>query len=250
MTTPTTINDITDLLRILRNNPEWLDQVRNVVLTEEILQLPAALAALTQEVREFIVERRAINQEQKRTNDAVFARLDRIRADVVEAKSDIKELKTTVNRVDGVVGQLLGEQAERRVHANIHGFLRSHDHGLEDITILKSINQSLEPKLSNQIAQASRTGLINQDEEEHLQVVDLVVQARPYNSNQVVYYAIEISVVVDETDVRRAAERAEILSRATNTKTVPVTVGVVTIPAATALAETHGVVTITTPQLT
>ena len=285
MTTPTTINDITDLLRILRENPEWLDQVRNVVLTQEILELPATLAALTQEVREFIAEQRAINQEQKRTNDAIFARLDRIEADVAEAKTDIKELKsdmaeakadikelksdmaeaktdikelkttvsslvTTTNRLDSKVGQLLGADAERKVHANIHGFLRRHDRSLHHIGILKSINHSFDEALLEEIAEAFAAGLITEQEEDSVQLLDLIVRARSRGSNQAIYHVIEVSVVVDEHDVQRAVDRADILSRATNTKTVPVTVGGVVIPAAATLAETHGVVTITTTQLT
>ena len=271
MTTPTTINDITDLLRILRDNPEWLDQVRNVVLTQEILELPATLAALTQEVREFIAEQRAINQERKRTNDAIFARLDRIEADVAEAKTDIKELKsdmaeakadikelkttvsslvTTTNRLDSKVGQLLGADAERKVHANIHGFLRRHDRNLHHIGILKIINHSFDEVLLEEIAEAFAAGLITEQEEDSVQLLDLIVRARSRGSNQAIYHAIEVSVVVDEHDVQRAVDRADILSRATNTKTAPVTVGGVIIPAAATLAETHGVVTITTPQLT
>ena len=264
MTTPApTINDITDLLRILRDNPEWLDQVRNVVLTQEILELPAALAALTQEVRDFIAEQRAINQEQKRTNDAIFARLDRIEADVAEAKTDIKELKsdmaeaktdikdlkTTVNRMDGTVGQLLGDQRERQVQANIHGFLRRHDRSIQNVIVLKGASQSCDQNLIKQTAQAVAAGLITEDEEDDLNVVDMVVCAQLNNSDQVVYYAIEISSVVDENDVKRSATRAEILSRVINTQAIPATIGGVTIPAAAALAAAQNVFTITTPQL-
>ena len=50
MTTPITINDISDLARILRERPEWLDVLRSIVIGEELLNVPWQLAELTQQV--------------------------------------------------------------------------------------------------------------------------------------------------------------------------------------------------------
>lgn len=258
MTTPApAIHDITDLLRILRDNPEWLDQVRNVVLTQEILELPATLAALTQELRDFIAEQRAINQEQKRTNDAIFARLDRIEADVAETKTDVKELKTTVsglvtttNRLDGAVSKLLGADAEHYVHSNIDHILRREDPELRRIYILRSISQTIDPDLSDQIDDAADNGIVTQDEQQALRVVDLITRAQIKGSTDPIYHAIEVSVVVDENDVQRAIDQADILSRATSAKTVPAVIGGIIIPTAIALAQTHGILAITNARLT
>ena len=48
----TTINDISDLARILQEQPEWAATLRNLLLTEELLSLPAQLAEFVQETRE------------------------------------------------------------------------------------------------------------------------------------------------------------------------------------------------------
>ena len=249
MTTPTTINDINDLFRILRDNPEWRDQLRSVLLTQEILELPAALAALTQEVREFIAEQRAINQEQKRTNDAIFARLDRIEQDVAEAKADIKDLKTTVNRMDGTVSQLVGDWAERKVHANIDNMLHQRQRGLRSLVILKSVDQHLNTDLSDELADAADEGLITPEEMEALRAIDLITRARLKDTGETIYHAVEVSVTIDNHDVQRAIARADILSRATNTKTIPVVVGGSIIPAAADLAHKSGALAITTSRL-
>ena len=42
-----TINDMTDLLPILRDQPEWTEQLRVVLLTGESLELPNKVSALT-----------------------------------------------------------------------------------------------------------------------------------------------------------------------------------------------------------
>jgi len=46
-----TVNDLNDLLRILREQPEWLAEVRRVVLTEELLTLPDLVRALVEAQR-------------------------------------------------------------------------------------------------------------------------------------------------------------------------------------------------------
>ena len=45
----TTINSQDDLLRALRENPEWKEAVRALILGEELLQLPARFNAFAVE---------------------------------------------------------------------------------------------------------------------------------------------------------------------------------------------------------
>ena len=55
VTPMTTINDINDLVRILRENPDWADAVRGVLLSKDLLDLPetaARMARLTAETAE------------------------------------------------------------------------------------------------------------------------------------------------------------------------------------------------------
>ena len=40
----TSINDISDLVRILKEQPEWADTIRAVLLGQELLELPARFA--------------------------------------------------------------------------------------------------------------------------------------------------------------------------------------------------------------
>ena len=47
----TTVNNIDDLIRILREQPEARDAVRREILTEELLALPQELAAMARIVR-------------------------------------------------------------------------------------------------------------------------------------------------------------------------------------------------------
>lgn len=254
MATPTTIND---LFCILRDNPEWREQVRRLLLPQELPELPAVVAALAQKVREFIAEQREINREQKRTNDAIFAHLDRIEQDVselkpdmIEVKTGLKEVKADVNQLKGTVSQFVGKDTKREVHANIGNLLSQYDSRLRRIAILKSIISNPDQDLDDRIADAVDDGIITGQENTSIRAVDLIACSRLRNSDATVYCAVEVSVTINNYNIRRAAERAAILSRAINAETLPAVVGGSIISTATELARETGVAVVTTRLLT
>ena len=55
----TTINDISDLIRIIRQDPDWAEALRSVLLSKELLALPETFAAFVSETRE---NSRLVNQ--------------------------------------------------------------------------------------------------------------------------------------------------------------------------------------------
>ena len=83
----TTINDISDLARILAERPEWSDTLRSLLLTKEILDLPTDLAQLTRVVNDFIQEQREINQR----TDARLARLEQVVNDFIQEQREINQ---------------------------------------------------------------------------------------------------------------------------------------------------------------
>ena len=310
MTLPTAVNDIADLSRILQENPEWREHFRALLLTPEILELPAAVAALstelpaaiaaltaelreftaeqrlrneeqreinaraearmdalTTELRAFIVEQREINaradarmdaltaelrafiveqrqwnerqqqwnEEQRQTNAAIFTRLDRIEADIKDMKGDLSQLK--------------GRQAERDTHRNIVNLLQGNHPGLRRIVILKSDLIPFATELNDRIDDAEDEGLITADERKALRAVDLVVRAIDRDTRQTVYFAVEVSRTVNNHDVIRAADRAEILGRIVQEQGIGAVVGGAVIPQAVQRAQERGVSVITSNRL-
>ena len=80
MTSPTAINDIGDLLRILEERPEWAERLRAILLTREILELPERITQLTARVDHFIQAQEEFNRAQQETNARLDQRLDRLAA--------------------------------------------------------------------------------------------------------------------------------------------------------------------------
>ena len=58
----TAIPDIVDLVKILREQPEWAETLRAILLTRELLELPENLARLTARVEEFIAQQTETNR--------------------------------------------------------------------------------------------------------------------------------------------------------------------------------------------
>ncbi len=101
----TTINDISDLARILQERPEWLSTIRGLVLTEEVLRLPETMAALTKAVEELA----------RQTNEqfgAVNERLGHLETDVGGLKSDVVDLKSDMGEVKADVADLKSDMVE------------------------------------------------------------------------------------------------------------------------------------------
>ena len=307
--TTTTINDISDLSRILQENPEWAEHFRALLLSREVLTQPEKMAQLTervdgltarmdqfilemreytrradarmeqfiaeqreinaradarmeqfdqfsretqefiQEMREFRAEQRRWNEEQRRwnerqqqwneeqrqTNAAIFARFDGVEADIKQMKGDIS--------------QLMGRQAERDTHRNIVNLLQENHPRLRRIVILKSDLIPFATELNDRIDDAEDEGLITVEERKALRAVDLVVRAIDRDTRKTIYFAVEVSRTVNNHDVTRAADRAEILARIVQSQGIGAVVGGAVIPQAVHRAEERGVSVITSNRL-
>ena len=143
----TAVADIADLVKILREQPEWAETLRSVLLSKELLEMPENLAQLTARFEEFVALQTETNQrvaeqlaqltaqvaqltarleefiaEQREINRVVAERLTRLETDmaevkattarletdVAELKTDTAELKVGLRRLEGTVGSLQG----------------------------------------------------------------------------------------------------------------------------------------------
>ncbi len=108
----TTINDINDLARILREQPEWVDTLRSLLLSQELLALPERFADFVKltDANFRLVNQRLDNLEV----DVAELKTDmaEVKADVAELKTDVAELKTDMAEVKADVAELKTDVAE------------------------------------------------------------------------------------------------------------------------------------------
>ena len=95
----TTVNDFVDILRIIREQPEWADALRSALLSKDVLEMPERLAALTAAFTEFA-----------ETANKRFAALE---SDVAELKAGQARLEGAVSSLEGTVSSLEGTAVSR-----------------------------------------------------------------------------------------------------------------------------------------
>ena len=225
----TTVNDITDILRIIREQPEWADVLRAALLSKDVLELPQRLAEYAQATN----QRLGTLETDVADLKAGQARLEidvadlkagqaRLEIDVADLKAGQARLEGGQSRLEGDVGNIKGAIYEQKVGNNIASIVGQHM-GLRRVRVLKGYKTSDDMGFHNLVDSAEEEGLITERERVEVGNSDIVIQG--YNRQSMVYVALEVSVTVGESDIDRAATRAEILSRATREESVPAVVG-------------------------
>ncbi|MYC30827.1 MAG: hypothetical protein F4X65_12170 [Chloroflexi bacterium] len=204
----TTISNQEDLLRALRENPEWREAVRALILGDELLNLPAALQRLSDTVDRFVArqeqfndeqrqfndEQRQFNDEQRQFNSNAMNRFDRMESDLSFWKKDYTQ-RRLASRSESIPSDMGID------------FLRNMTYG--ELT---------------KIALAAAGGQALSDDLKSFRDADLVVIALDGGTTR--YLVVEISYTADERDTRRAIRNARILEEQTGIPSTPVVASV------------------------
>ena len=188
------INTTDDLLRLLDENEQFRTAVRNKILTEELIKLPAEFKDFKKEFNEFKGEMTEFKTEMK------------------EFKTETKDEFSRVNRrLDGIgsgVGDLKGHFAAQGARQDAE-FIAA-IMGLEWQSTLKRIDvlhiwQAAERnRLTDDISSQNRTSFLKPD---------IIIEATDKNGK--CYVAVEISYTAGSNDTRRAIRNARYLTQFT-----------------------------------
>ncbi|MFN3742028.1 MAG: hypothetical protein ACK4VW_05090 [Anaerolineales bacterium] len=243
-----------EFLDAFYQHPEWQDQLRQLILTQELLRLPAGFEELRraqqlteQSLRELIEAQKQTEQqikeliEAQKKSEERLTRLEQSVAELTEAQKrteqQIRELteaqKKTEERVDRLeqitaeliegqkklvreVGELRGDMLEIRYRQRAFSYLGRIASRVK-VVDLQDILPDVEPYLSD-------------EEYDDLLALDMLVSGRLKTSlaerigESNIWIAIEVSGVVDKADVQRARRRADLLHRA-HLKVLPLAAG-------------------------
>ena len=243
----TTIITVDDFVRALREQPELRDTVRQLILTEELLDLPQKFAALAQYVQELAATLADTNRRlddfietTNRNFQLVNERLERVEADVSVLKADVAVLKDDVGVLKDDVGNLKGSDMERRAQDSILNIAKD-ELGLTRGRVLMSCVREIDPQLLADAERAEAQGLVTEDEIDNLLVADIIIRARRTSDKQYVYAAIEVSRTIHDHDINRAYNRARTLAAITGEEVIAVALGGIIQPRQQALADEQGV---------
>lgn len=192
----TTINSQEDFLRALRENSEWKEAVRALILDEELLRLPVRFEA-------FVDEQRQVNKRIESDISELKTGQDELRAGQrrIEARMDRQENDSSLLK-DFFMSTVAGRSAETLPV----------DFGLEYVRTLS------EADLDRMIRAARPDLPLN--EIRSFRRADLVVEAA--DESGTVYIVLEASYTGDLRDSDRAQRNARLLTEFTGHRAIPV----------------------------
>jgi hypothetical protein len=206
------IQDVDDLIKQLRQHPEWRAALRREILTEELLSLPQLVRDLAAQVSDLA--------EAQRQTQAQVSML------VVE----VGKLTAAQGRTDDRVGSLEGRLIEQDYYDKAYAYFDD---------ILRKIRVLPWSEVADLLDQTEER--ITRKERKQVMEADLILRGRRLADREETYLLGEVSVGIGLEDVHRAAQRSKILARVTEMPVIPAVGGQSIIPEARELAQELGV---------
>lgn len=224
------INNAQDLIEALRNNSDLREEAARLILTDKLLAVPEQLALLTSNFQQFVshtteafnaVHARmdALERGQEQIKEIALNALEgsgRALAVATEARDIATEARDRATEARDMAIQAsrnsrraLGPSYERHVKPKLARRCAT-AFGIDSPKIIMDALNEPTPEFHSLIQKALNDGLLTADDNESLQEADFVLAAQ---GNR--HVIVEASLTLDERDIRRASQRAAILSQAT-----------------------------------
>jgi len=194
-----------DIVRALKTKPEWLEEIRKIILTSELMDLPRKFDELLKKV-------------EKLEEDVVVLKQDVaiLKQDVAVLKQDVDMLKKDMAYLKGEFGRFKGKDFERTIRERYPAYFGR---------ILRKCRIIDWETLLSMADEAEERGLITEQEREDLLRVDLVVKGEIKKTRKPVILVVEVSYALHEGDLQRARKRGEMFSRFCEEEVIPVVIG-------------------------
>ena len=224
----TTISTTADLLRLLREDPDFRDEGRRLLLTQELIELPERFARFEAYVERRFTEIGSDITEIRGDITRIDGTIVTIQGDITEIRGDITRIEANIVTMQGDLGRLKGAGYEHNVSRSFASyasmaFRQRHNRPLRRNRLLYGKAQGMGEEFAELISNAVDNGLISDDERAELEQADAVISGQDGNST--VYFVGEISITLNNGDIDRAISQANILGKATGSDARPMVIG-------------------------
>ena len=207
------INTEADVIRVIRENPrlifralyedrELLNEVRRLVLTEELLTMPGQLSE-------------------------ALERLDRMEGQVKDIKGQVKDIEGQVKDITDHLGHLRGAELEREIVR----IMPSRLNRMYDLYCTRIVQRRGDQTLHTEpfldaVEDAEISSVISSDQRARIEETDMVVRARRQQEDrETIYIAVEASTTIRQSDITRAKDSAMALQTVFEVEAVAVAAG-------------------------
>ncbi len=216
-----------DILEALRGNPIWVEQMRAIILSEELLTLPERferflrnefrpLKEKTDKIEKDVEVLKADVKVLKEDVEVLKQDVAVLKEDVAVLKQDVAILKQDVRGLKVDVNTLKGESFENKVRDRAPAFFGK---------LLRRTRVITTQDFVDALDDAVDAGLISDNDRDYALNADVVVRGKMKDSGKEVILVGEASVTVDLEDVEWASKRAEITAKAFRQEAIGVVVG-------------------------
>ena len=227
----TTINDIQDLHRILIEHPEWRDELRKIILTQELLDVPSRLDELTATVQALADTSAALLEHAEATNrrlDSMESRMEGMESRMESMDSRMDNLNTTVQNLKISVDRLRGDGLEDRL-PNLIPPLVSREFDVRRIYPMWAsrtlASNDRREEFERILEEASDEGRITDDDETRLRVTDLIARSQRKSDRSTLWFAVEASGVISDEDVTRVVRSVNAIKKVYAQDAIPIVYG-------------------------
>ena len=205
------VRSLRDILTALERHPEWRNALRQQLLEEELLELPAMFAKFARETTRRLD---LLTQELAATNkrldvltgdvDTLKTDIGTVKTDVGTLKTDVGNVKTAITRLTNDVGDLKGAHAEANAQARIA--LIADELDLEHQRIVPAV----------ELRHMARDGGADLQHDAIKSFVnsDIIAETKD-GRGKTTYLAVETSFTGDLHDADRAQNHAAVVQRLT-----------------------------------
>jgi hypothetical protein len=256
---PFTVEEFRDLVRILEERPEWRNELRRLILTDQLLALPeqlaelrayteqrfqelataqqrteerlTALAAAQQRTEERLTALATAQQRTEERLTALAAAQQRTEGQLAAVSTQLADLIQVVRILTTELGELKGRSLEGEYRIKVYAYFGR---------IVRRAHALTPDELTALLEDAIDSGALSEAQADDVSLADVIVRGRRRSDGAEVFLVVEVSWGVGLHDVERAIRRAELLAH-TGTPALPVVAGTWVTPEAADLAHTRQV---------
>jgi DNA repair exonuclease SbcCD ATPase subunit len=253
------IKEFEDLLNLLRERPDYLEKLRMLILTKELLELPVKFEEFRREVNQRFdeVDRRFEESDRKfeEFKKEVNQRFDEVDRRFEESDRKFEAFKNEVNQrfdeidkkfeeVDKRLEKLeKGQEEMKERQERMEEILKRHEISIQELKgwqlehkvrtnicaylgrYIRKCRIKDKSEIADELDEYVERNIISESERDEVLLLDILVIGISKRTNEEVYIAVEVSYKIGDYDVERAIKRMEILKRIYKKEVIAVIIG-------------------------